>query len=78
MPSANKLRVSLAVITIAGAFHLDSAQATEPTQGDCLSYADGYATGFCAAKGGRPSAVSYTCNPDGSVTIHNVTCIEPT
>lgn len=78
MLNANKLRVGLAVFTLAGAFNLDSAQAAEPAQTDCDSYADGYAAGFCAAKGGTPAEITYTCNPDGTVTVHNVTCYEPT
>ena len=77
MLSATKLRVSLAIVTLAGAFHLNSAQAAEPGSADeCDTWAAGYASGFCAAKGGRPSSVSYTCNTDGSITIHEVTCLE--
>jgi hypothetical protein len=78
MLHATRLRISLAVVTLAGAFHLASVQAAEPAQTDCKSYADGYAFGFCAASGGRPTEIIYTCNPDGTITVHSVTCIQPT
>lgn len=77
MLRATRFRVGLAAVTLAGGFHLDSAQAAEPAQTDCDSYADGYAAGFCAAKGGRPVEIEYTCNPDGTITVHNVVCIQP-
>jgi hypothetical protein len=79
MLNATRLRISLAVVTLAGAFHLDSAQAAEPLSvGPCDTYADGYAAGFCAARGGRPAEIVYTCNPDGTITVHSVSCIQPT
>jgi hypothetical protein len=46
MLHATRLRISLAVVTLAGAFHLASVQAAEPAQTDCKSYADGNAFGF--------------------------------
>ena len=77
MQNATRFRVSLAIVTLAGAFHLDSAQAAEPGRADdCDTWAQGYAAGFCAAKGGQPASVSYTCNTDGSITIHEVRCFE--
>jgi hypothetical protein len=77
MLSATKLRVSLAIVTLAGAFHLNGVQAAESGRAaPCDTWADGYAVGFCAAKGGRPSSVTYTCNTDGTATIHEVTCLE--
>jgi hypothetical protein len=77
MLNANKLRVSLALVTLAGAFHLDRAEAAAPMQADCYSYANGYATGFCAATGGKPSSVTFTCNDDGTASIVDVKCIQP-
>lgn len=77
MLNATRLRVSLAIVTLAGAFHLDSAQAAEAGgAAPCDSYAMGFAAGFCAATGDRPLAVTYTCNADGTAQIHEVTCLE--
>lgn len=79
MLNGTKFRLGLAVVTLAGAFHLDRAHAAESAGGaPCDSYADGYANGFCAGKGGRPAGIVYTCNPDGTATIISVSCIEPT
>lgn len=77
MLNATRLRISLAVVTLAGAFHLDSAQAAEPAQTDCQSYAMGYAAGLCATKDQKPYSVTYTCNSDGTANIIEVTCIQP-
>lgn len=77
MLSATRLRVSLAIVTLAGAFHLQSAQAAEPgSVGPCETWVDGYAAGYCAARGGKPASVSFTCNADGTVVIHEVKCFE--
>ncbi|HEX6038624.1 hypothetical protein [Longimicrobium sp.] len=78
MPNATKFRVSLAVITLAGAFHLNSAQASAPANTDCDSYAQGYAAGLCATKKQKPVGVVYTCNLDGTANIESVTCVTPT
>lgn len=79
MLNATKLRVSLAVITLAGAFHLNSAQAAETASADdCDSYANGYAVGYCAAGGGRPASITYTCRSDGTAAIEAIKCIYPT
>jgi hypothetical protein len=77
MLNATKFRVSLALVTLAGAFHLNSAKAAEPAQADCQSYANGYAAGYCAATGTTPASITFTCYPNGSVTVHKVTCHEP-
>jgi hypothetical protein len=77
--NASKLRISLAIITIAGAYHLDSARAAEPArQGDCHVFAVAYATSVCESKGGRPSSVTYTCEFGEPGTILSVTCVYPT
>jgi hypothetical protein len=79
MLNMNRVRISLAIVTLAGAFQLNPADASEPIRADdCQSFAAGYAAGYCAAKGGVSGGVLYTCNPDGTVTIHRVTCVEPT
>ncbi len=77
MLNATRLRISLAAVILAGAFHLDSAQAAEPAQVNCAAYADGYAAGYCAARGGTPAQIIFTYNPDGTITVHNVSCYDP-
>lgn len=78
MPNATRFRISLAVVTLAGAFHLNSAQASTPANTDCHSYALGYAAGLCATKSQKPVGVVYTCNPDGTANIESVSCVTPT
>ena len=76
MLNATRLRVSLAIITLAGAFHLDNAPVAEPGRVDCDSYASWYADGYCAAKNADWSSVTYSCNGDGTARIHSVSCLE--
>jgi hypothetical protein len=79
MLNANRLRISLAVVTLAGAFHLDRAHAAAPASaGPCDSYVHGYAAGYCASTGKKPASIIFTCHLDGTVTVHEVTCHEPT
>jgi hypothetical protein len=79
MLNANKLRVSLALVTLAGAFHLNRAEAAAPASViDCQSYALGYAAGVCATKKLKPAGVTYTCNEDGTANIITISCVEMT
>lgn len=77
--NATRLRISLAIATLAGAFHLDPAQADAPPRQDsCVEYAVTYATVYCNGKKARFSEVTYSCNPDGTANIHSVSCVLPT
>lgn len=77
--NSNKFRISLGVVILAGAFHLDSARATMlPPQDDCQVFAIAYATSYCTSKGGRPASVTYTCYLGQPATIESVTCVYPT
>lgn len=79
MLNATKLRVSLALVTLAGAFHLDRAHAAVPAQvTDCHSYAQGYAAGICATQKLKPAGALYTCNEDGTANIIEIYCVTPT
>lgn len=77
MLNATQLRISLAIVTFAGAFHLDSAQAAEPARvSNCESYAIAYAEAYCGAKEAYWSSVTYNCNSDGTAKILSVSCLE--
>ena len=75
MPRSTHLRrVALAAVTIAGAFHVRTADAAT-TPPPCQAWAEGYAAGFCAAHGHAGwSSVFYTCNEDGTANILRVVC----
>ncbi len=72
--------IGVAVVAMLGGFQVQPLSAAEPvcgTQAACDTYAQGYAAGFCAAKGHEGyQSVTYTCNADGTATIISVSCIE--
>lgn len=73
--NASKLRISLTIITFAGAYHLDSAWAVAPTSQDsCVDYAIAFASAYCDGKNGQWTEVRYTCNPDGTASVKSVAC----
>jgi hypothetical protein len=75
MSNGNKLRISLALVTLAGALQLDRAHAAEAASvAPCDSWAQGYGAGFCAAKGQAPASIAYICNADGTATILSISC----
>jgi hypothetical protein len=67
--------IGLAVVVMAGVFHLSTAEAAVPARMDsCDDYAAGYVDGYCDAQGKDWSSVSYRCNANGTVTILAVSC----
>lgn len=69
---------ALALVTLIGGFQLRTADAAEPARFDaCDDRAVDYGTGYCDGKMGdswETGDVTYSCNADGSVTIHEVNC----
>lgn len=81
--NARTFRISLALVTLVGGAHLNTARAAEAGAASCDLqaaglYATAYATAYCGAKSSKPSSVVYSCAADGSVSIQLVTCVEPT
>lgn len=75
---ATRLRIGLVAVTVAGAVYLDPAQAAVAIrQDECEEFVRLYMNRYCTDKGGQSSDVTYTCHPDGSVTIHSVVCVSP-
>jgi hypothetical protein len=74
MTIVSKIRIAALAVIVVGATYIERAEAAPVVSGSCQDYAAGYATGFCAAKGQRPSSIVYTCNADGTANIESVTC----
>jgi hypothetical protein len=75
MTPVSKLRFAALAVIVAGATHLERAEAAPLAASDsCSDYARGYAAGYCAASGGTWAAVAYTCNADGTASIQSVKC----
>lgn len=65
--------IGLSLVTLLGAAHLSTAEATPPAP-DCHDEAAGFARGFCAGAGHDDwSSVTYTCE-GGQAQIISVTC----
>jgi hypothetical protein len=57
--------VGLALVTLLGAAHLSTAEATPLNNESCHDKAAGYAAGFCDGMGHDDwGSVTYTCNGD--------------
>lgn len=68
--------VGLALVTLLGAAHLSTAEATPLNADACDDNAAGYAAGFCDGKGHDDwGSVTYTCK-GGQAQIISVTCVD--
>lgn len=76
MNIAGLRNVGLALVTLVGAAHLSTAEATPLKSDACDDNAAGFAAGFCAGKGHDDwGSVTYTCN-GGTAQIVSVTCVD--
>jgi hypothetical protein len=75
MSSKNFRSVGFAVVTLAGALHLSTAEAAVPVTMDaCADYAAGYAAGYCAAQGKEVKGYGYECDDRGTALQIVVLC----
>jgi hypothetical protein len=73
MSSKNFRSVGFAVVTLAGALHLSTAEAAVPaTMDSCDDYASGYAAGYCAAQGKEVKSIGYVCDRGTALQIYVV------
>jgi hypothetical protein len=68
--------VGLALVTLLGAAHLSTAEATPLATDPCEDNATGFAAGFCSAMGHDDwGSVTYEC-VDGRARVVEVECVD--